>query len=82
MLPLYFSSQDIDVRLTRYLPSIPLWWPLWDVRLRARHFAFGIVILASLFVALWVDIGNGIHKNLVAPTPVHISDLFIATSYH
>ncbi|KAN0129789.1 hypothetical protein V8E53_012454 [Lactarius tabidus] len=42
---------------------------LWNVGLRARHFAFGIVSLASLFVALWVGIGNGIHKDLAAPTP-------------
>jgi len=42
---------------------------LWNVGVRARHFAFGIVALASLFVALWVGIGNGIHKDLVTPTP-------------
>jgi len=42
---------------------------LWEVGIRARHFAFGMVALASLFVALWVGIGNGIHKNLVTPTP-------------
>jgi len=42
---------------------------LWSVGFRARRFAFGIVVLASLFVALWVGIGNGIHKNLVVPTP-------------
>jgi hypothetical protein len=42
---------------------------MWRVGLRARHFAFGLVALTTLFVALWVGIGNGIHKNLVAPTP-------------
>jgi hypothetical protein len=53
---------------------------LWNVGLRARYFAFGLVALASLFVALWVGIGNGVHKNLVAPTPVHNPDLFTATT--
>ncbi|KAI9442155.1 hypothetical protein H4582DRAFT_1847844 [Lactarius indigo] len=42
---------------------------LWKVGIRARRFAFGIVALASLFVALWVGIGNGIHKNFETPTP-------------
>ncbi|KAH9025443.1 hypothetical protein EDB85DRAFT_2075039 [Lactarius pseudohatsudake] len=42
---------------------------LWKVGIGARHFAFGMVALASLFVALWVGIGNGIHKNLETPTP-------------
>ncbi|KAH9040682.1 hypothetical protein EDB85DRAFT_2083550 [Lactarius pseudohatsudake] len=42
---------------------------LWKVGIGARRFAFGIVALASLFVALWVGIGNGIHKDLEAPTP-------------
>ncbi|KAH9013781.1 hypothetical protein EDB84DRAFT_1590401 [Lactarius hengduanensis] len=42
---------------------------LWKVGIGARHFAFGVVALASLFVALWVGIGNGIHKNLETPTP-------------
>ena len=48
---------------------------LWNVGIRARHFAFGIVALASLFIALWVGIDIGIHKNLATPTPVHISGL-------
>ncbi|KAH9176403.1 hypothetical protein EDB89DRAFT_1846396 [Lactarius sanguifluus] len=42
---------------------------LWKVGIGARHFAFGIVGLVSLFVALWVGIGNGIHKNFEMPTP-------------
>jgi len=42
---------------------------LWDVGSRARHFAFGIVALISLFVALSVGISNGIHKNFATPTP-------------
>ncbi|KAI9463566.1 hypothetical protein BJY52DRAFT_1184586 [Lactarius psammicola] len=41
---------------------------LWDVGTRARYFAFGIVALASLFVALSVGIGNGVHKNFETPT--------------
>ncbi|KAH8990580.1 hypothetical protein EDB92DRAFT_1946522 [Lactarius akahatsu] len=43
---------------------------LWEVKfIEARRFAFGMVALASLFVVLWVGIGNGIHKDLEAPTP-------------
>ncbi|KAF8274447.1 hypothetical protein EI94DRAFT_1713445 [Lactarius quietus] len=42
---------------------------LWNVGSRARRFAFGIVALASLFISLWVGIGNGIHKNFATPTP-------------
>ncbi|KAH9002018.1 hypothetical protein EDB86DRAFT_3074362 [Lactarius hatsudake] len=43
---------------------------LWKVKIiKSRCFAFGMVALASLFVVLWVGIGNGIHKDLEAPTP-------------
>ncbi|KAI9442154.1 hypothetical protein H4582DRAFT_2072711 [Lactarius indigo] len=42
---------------------------LWNVGIRARHFAFGVVALTSLFIALWVGIGNGLHKDFVTPTP-------------
>ncbi|KAH9040681.1 hypothetical protein EDB85DRAFT_2169481 [Lactarius pseudohatsudake] len=43
---------------------------LWEVKfIDARRFAFGMVALASLFVVLWVGIGNGIHKDLEVPTP-------------
>jgi hypothetical protein len=42
---------------------------LWKVGIGARHFAFGIVALATLYVALWVSIGNGIHKHYETPTP-------------
>ncbi|KAH9176402.1 hypothetical protein EDB89DRAFT_1903194 [Lactarius sanguifluus] len=42
---------------------------LWNIGIQARHFAFGTVALASLFTALWVGIGNGVHKNFVTPTP-------------
>ena len=55
---------------------------LWKVGIRARRFAFGIVALASLFVALWVGLGNGLHKNYETPTPVRISVFLTATSYH
>jgi len=41
---------------------------LWKVGIRARHFAFGIVALATLYIALWVGIGN-IHKHYETPTP-------------
>jgi len=42
---------------------------LWSVGSQARYFAFGIVALATLFVALWVGLGNGLHKNFETPTP-------------
>ena len=35
-------------------------------------FAFGIVALATLFIALWVGLGNGLDKNFETPTPVRI----------
>jgi len=42
---------------------------VWNVGGRARKFAFGIVAIATLFVALWVGLGNGIHKHYETPTP-------------
>jgi len=42
---------------------------LWKVGTRARHFAFGVVALAVLYTALWVSIGNDIHKHYETPTP-------------
>ena len=43
---------------------------IWSVGSRSRHFAFGIVALATLFIALWVGLGNGLDKNFETPTPV------------
>ncbi|KAF8271052.1 hypothetical protein EI94DRAFT_1721231 [Lactarius quietus] len=42
---------------------------LWNVGGRARHLAFGVVSLATLFIAFWVGFGNGTHKNFDTPTP-------------
>ncbi|KAN0131080.1 hypothetical protein V8E53_011081 [Lactarius tabidus] len=42
---------------------------LWKVGIDTRHFAFGIVALATLYVALCVGIGNGTHKHYITPTP-------------
>ncbi|KAI0266781.1 hypothetical protein BC834DRAFT_112963 [Gloeopeniophorella convolvens] len=42
---------------------------IWRVGLRACRFAFAIVGLAWVFVALWVGIGPSIHKHYEAPTP-------------
>ncbi|KAF8258920.1 hypothetical protein EI94DRAFT_1618955 [Lactarius quietus] len=42
---------------------------LWNVGSRARHLAFGIVSLATLFITFWVGFGNGTHKNFETPTP-------------
>ena len=51
----------------------------WQEGVRARRFAFCMVALASLFVALWVGLGNGLDSrgsgnNYETPTPVRISD--------
>ncbi|KAI0297087.1 hypothetical protein BC826DRAFT_1002129 [Russula brevipes] len=42
---------------------------LWRVGLQARGFALGLVCLACIFIALWVGIGAGVHKNYETPTP-------------
>ncbi|KAI0254076.1 hypothetical protein BJV78DRAFT_105369 [Lactifluus subvellereus] len=42
---------------------------LWQVQLMGQRFAFGLVGLICVFTALWVGIGNGIHKNYEVPTP-------------
>ena len=54
---------------------------LWGVGEEARYFAFSIVALTWLFNALWVSIGNGIHKNYEMPTPVRTSCLLISVIY-
>jgi hypothetical protein len=46
---------------------------VWSVGSQARCFAFGMVGLAILFIALWVGLGNGLDKNFETPTPVSIS---------
>ncbi|KAH9083444.1 hypothetical protein EDB83DRAFT_2511764 [Lactarius deliciosus] len=66
--PLLHSTGDYSAnRPTRSRTNHSL--ALWDIGIQARHFAFGTVALASLFIALWVGIGNGVHKNFVTPTP-------------
>jgi hypothetical protein len=42
---------------------------VWSVGSQARCFAFGMVGLAILFIALWVGLGNGLDKNFETPTP-------------
>ncbi|KAI0297088.1 hypothetical protein BC826DRAFT_173311 [Russula brevipes] len=42
---------------------------LWPVGQRACGFAFCMVALTWVFIALWVGIGAGIHKNYETPTP-------------
>jgi len=42
---------------------------VWQVGIRARGFTFSLVCLACIFIALWVGIGGGIHKNYETPTP-------------
>ena len=55
---------------------------MWNVATRARRFAFGIVALASLFIALSVGLGNRLHNHFEAPTPVNISDFLATLPYH
>ncbi|KAH9052530.1 hypothetical protein EDB87DRAFT_1570444 [Lactarius vividus] len=42
---------------------------LWGVGAEARYFAFGVVALTCLFVALWAGISNVVHKEFETPTP-------------
>jgi hypothetical protein len=49
---------------------------VWDVDLRARGIAVGLVFLACVFIMLWVVIGENVHKNYETPTPVRNSTLF------
>jgi len=42
---------------------------LWRVQLQSRGLAFSLVGLTWVFGALWVGIGNGIHKNYETPVP-------------
>ena len=56
---------------------------LWQVGLRARGVAFGLVCLVCIFDALWVGIGAGIHKNYEAPTPVrYLTQPLLTTDLH
>ena len=51
----------------------------WNVGRQARSFAFGIVAVATLFDALWVGLGNGLHKNYITPTPErNVSDFALS----
>ena len=50
---------------------------LWNVGSRTRKFAFGIVAVITVFVGLWVGIGNGTHKHYETPTPVRISGFLL-----
>jgi len=42
---------------------------MWRVGLQARGFAFGMVVLAWVYVTLWVSIGASIHQRYETPTP-------------
>ena len=55
---------------------------LWGVGEKSRHIAFGIVALTWLFVILWVGVGNGIHEDFMAPTPVYTSGLLISVIHY
>jgi hypothetical protein len=43
---------------------------LFSVDLKSRGFSFSLVGASCIFSALWVGIGNGIHKSYEEPTPV------------
>ncbi|KAH9953516.1 hypothetical protein BC827DRAFT_1159194 [Russula dissimulans] len=42
---------------------------LWRVGIEARGFAFAIVGLTCIFIALWIGIANGVHRTYEAPSP-------------
>jgi len=42
---------------------------VWEVGLKARGIAFGLVCLTCVFLVLWVAIGPDIHKHYETPTP-------------
>ena len=50
---------------------------LWNVGSHARKFGFGIVAVITVFIGLWVGIGNGTHKHYETPTPVRISGFLL-----
>jgi hypothetical protein len=52
---------------------------MWEVGTRARHFAFGVVALVALYIALWVSISNVIYKYYEVPSPVRF--FFTAMSH-
>jgi len=54
---------------------------LWRVGLEARGFALCLVVLVTIFVALWAGIGSGINKNYETPTPVRYFNLFSFAPY-
>jgi hypothetical protein len=49
---------------------------LWPVQLKSPRFGFSVVGVTCVFTALWVGIGDGIHKNYEEPTPVRYSQTF------
>jgi hypothetical protein len=51
---------------------------LWGVGREACTLAFGLVGVTCVFIALWVSLGNGLHKDYEAPTPVRHSQTFHA----
>ncbi len=67
---LRLASQNTDATTDQIITIHTFVVALWKVGIRARRFAFGIVALASLFVALWVGIANGVHKNFETPTHI------------
>jgi hypothetical protein len=49
---------------------------LWGIGIEARGAAFGLVGLTWTFILLWVVIGNAMHKNYEAPSPVSYFDCY------
>ncbi|KAI9508222.1 hypothetical protein F5148DRAFT_980131 [Russula earlei] len=61
---------ELGVALTTLLLAVHTFvGALWRVGLDARRFAFGLVCLVCVFIALWVSIGASTNKNYEAPTP-------------
>jgi hypothetical protein len=54
---------------------------VWQVGLKARGVALGMVCFTCVFITLWVAIGESIHKNYETPTPVRLLDPILFHSF-
>ena len=51
---------------------------LWRIGLQGPSFALVPVSLACVFIAVWVFVGAGTHKNYEVPTPVRLPTFCLA----
>jgi hypothetical protein len=75
------SKRNGNITFSQMLATHTFIAALWGVGIQARGLAFGLVGLTCVFTVLWVGIGNGIHKNYEAPSPVSYC-LFLSPSSH